>query len=59
VGPKEVSISTAATNSIGRMGDYSAELYLGSPLTVAASAVAGRIVDPREVVTTANGGVNA
>ena len=50
VGPNEVSISTAATNAAGRMGSASAELFLGSPITVAASAVAGYIVDPREVV---------
>jgi 3-isopropylmalate/(R)-2-methylmalate dehydratase large subunit len=30
------------------MGDPSVAAYLGSPYTVAASAVAGRIVDPRE-----------
>ena len=43
----EVSISTAATNGQGRMGAKDAHCYLGSPLTVAASAVAGRIADPR------------
>lgn len=47
VGPDDVSISTAATNNTGRMGASEARLYLGSPVTVAASAVAGRIVDPR------------
>lgn len=45
--PGEVSISTAATNTPGRMGAADSLAYLGSPLTVAASAVAGRIVDPR------------
>lgn len=52
VGPldaKEVSISTATNNNAGRFGARDAELYLGSPATVAASAVAGRIVDPRTV----------
>lgn len=43
----EVSISTAATNGQGRMGAKDAYCYLGSPLTVAASAIAGRIADPR------------
>jgi 3-isopropylmalate/(R)-2-methylmalate dehydratase large subunit len=43
----EVSISTAANNNSGRFGAKDAQLYLGSPATVAASAVAGRIVDPR------------
>lgn len=49
VGPDDVSISTAATNNAGRMGSAEAKLFLGSPMTVAASAVAGRIVDPRLV----------
>ena len=43
----EVSISTATNNNAGRFGAQDAQLYLGSPATVAASAVAGRIVDPR------------
>ncbi len=46
----EVSISSAATNGAGRMGAKDAECYLGSPATVAASAVAGRITDPRLMV---------
>ncbi len=45
----EVSISTAANNNAGRFGAKDAKLYLGSPATVAASAVAGRITDPRSV----------
>lgn len=44
----EVSISTAAANGAGRMGAKDAQLFLGSPATVAASAVAGAITDPRE-----------
>jgi 3-isopropylmalate/(R)-2-methylmalate dehydratase large subunit len=43
----EVSISTAATNSAGRMGSPASIAYLASPLAVAASAVAGRITVPR------------
>ena len=43
----EVSISTAANNNFGRFGAKDAKLYLGSPATVAISAVAGRITDPR------------
>ncbi|HEX3972374.1 MAG TPA: aconitase family protein [Stellaceae bacterium] len=50
LGPKEVSISTAATNHAGRFGAKDGEVYLGSPLTVAASAIAGRLVDPRETL---------
>jgi 3-isopropylmalate/(R)-2-methylmalate dehydratase large subunit len=45
----EVSISTATNNPSGRFGARDARLYLGSPATVAASAVAGEIVDPRRV----------
>ncbi|MGQ0750927.1 MAG: 3-isopropylmalate dehydratase large subunit [Betaproteobacteria bacterium] len=45
----EVSISTAANNNFGRFGATDAKLYLGSPATVAVSAVAGRITDPRSV----------
>ena len=43
-------ISSTARNFRGRMGSADAEIYLGSPYTVAASAVAGRICDPREMV---------
>ena len=49
----EVSISTATNNPTGRFGARDARLYLGSPATVAASAVAGRIVDPRTVAAAA------
>jgi 3-isopropylmalate/(R)-2-methylmalate dehydratase large subunit len=44
----EVSISTATNNPSGRFGARDAKLYLGSPATVAASAVNGKITDPRE-----------
>ncbi len=43
----EVSISTASNSNAGRFGAKDAKLFLGSPATVAASAVAGRITDPR------------
>ncbi len=46
--PGEVCLSSTNRNFQGRMGSAEAEVYLGSPASVAAAAVAGRIVDPRE-----------
>ena len=47
VGPGEVCITASTRNFKGRMGSSDAEIYMGSPATVAASAVAGVITDPR------------
>lgn len=47
----EVCISSTNRNFQGRMGANSAEVYLGSPYTVAASAVMGRVADPREFLS--------
>lgn len=49
----EVCISTTARNYKGRMGAAGARVYLASPYTVAASAAAGRIVDPRPLLAEA------
>lgn len=41
-------ISTTARNFKGRMGHAESRVWLASPYTVAASAIAGQIIDPRE-----------
>ena len=45
----EVTISTANRNFRGRMGTKESEVYLASPLVVAASAVAGHIIHPSDL----------
>jgi 3-isopropylmalate/(R)-2-methylmalate dehydratase large subunit len=47
LGDGEVCITASTRNFKGRMGSASAEIYMGSPATVAASAIAGVITDPR------------
>ncbi len=46
----EVCLSSTARNFKGRMGAPGSQVYLASPYTVAASAVAGEMLDPREMM---------
>jgi 3-isopropylmalate/(R)-2-methylmalate dehydratase large subunit len=46
LGPNETCITASTRNFKGRMGDPSARIYMASPATVAASAIAGTITHP-------------
>jgi len=47
LGENEVCISSSPRNYVGRMGAITAKIYLSSPATAAASAIEGKIADPR------------
>lgn len=46
----ERCVATTNRNFVGRMGHVDSEVYLASPAVAAASAVAGKIADPRKIM---------
>ncbi|MGH7092850.1 MAG: 3-isopropylmalate dehydratase large subunit, partial [Stellaceae bacterium] len=50
VGPGETCITASTRNFKGRMGDPSARIFMASPATVAASAIAGHIADAGDII---------
>ena len=46
----ERAVSTTNRNFVGRMGHVDSEVYLASPAVAAASAIAGYIADPADIM---------
>ncbi len=49
LGKGEKCVSTTNRNFVGRMGDRTSEIYLANSAVAAASAIAGKIADPRSI----------